>query len=452
MKKALVLLCMLAIVLSGATVFAGSIDYLTNQSAAYMMTFARTAATDDADIANYNPAGTVFMAQNGLYISGSVQYLIKPYEMEYMGETYEQSEPSIVPNLYAVYKADDWAAFFSFTIPAGGGSLKWDDGSATTAGLIAKTVATAKATGGGTGATTINSQSIEASSMYMGLTLGGAYKVNDMFSFSLAGRYIISQRSAKAAANFTADLVNDAAPGGVGVGSTTVDIESDYEYEAQGFGGIIGIDVRPMQGLTIGLRYETVTQLEYEYTMNERKATVTGEPAMVASATFQPGLISTLASLDKDGQKLRYDLPALLALGVQYTVMPGLDVMAGGVYYFLKQADMEGAEDNYDNGWEVSIGATYMVMPELKVGAGFNYTVSGVDPEYYANVENPNLDSWTVGLGAIYTAMPDLNITLAGSRTQYLTETKAGTTSATDVELKKVVWNFALGAQYRIAL
>lgn len=252
MKKALVLLCMLAIVLSGATVFAGSIDYLTNQSAAYMMTFARTAATDDADIANYNPAGTVFMAQNGLYISGSVQYLIKPYEMEFMGETYEQSEPSIIPNLYMVYKADDWAAFFSVTIPAGGGSLKWDDGSATTAGLIAQTIGKARATvaatpalGGaanvGTGANTISTQSIEASSMYVGLTLGGAYKVNDMFSFSLAGRYIISQRSAKAAADFTADLVLSAAGQ-----ETSFSVESDYEYEAQGFGGIIGVDVRPI--------------------------------------------------------------------------------------------------------------------------------------------------------------------------------------------------------------
>lgn len=205
--------------------------------------------------------------------------------------------------------------------------------------------------------------------------------------------------------------------------------------------------------MTIGLRYETVTQLEYEYTTNTRQANVT---TFTGGETFASGLstalLTQLAGLDKDGGKLRYDLPALLALGVQYTVMPGLDVMAGGVYYFLKQADMEGAEDNYDNGWEVSVGATYMVMPELKVGAGFNYTVTGVDPEYYANVENPNLDSWTVGLGATYTAMPDLNITLAGSRTQYLTETKAGTTSATDIELKKVIWNIALGAQYRIAL
>ena len=132
--------------------------------------------------------------------------------------------------------------------------------------------------------------------------------------------------------------------------------------------------------------------------------------------------------------------------------MPGLDVMAGGVYYFMKQADWEGAEDDVDNGWEVSIGATYMVMPELKVGAGFIYTVSGVEPEHYANNENPSLDSWAVGLGATYTVMPDLNLTLTGSRTQYLAETKAGTTSATDIDFEKVVWNFALGAQYRIAL
>jgi long-chain fatty acid transport protein len=441
MKKALVLFCMLAMLIVGSDVFAGSIDYLTNQSPEYMMSFTRTAATDSADIANYNPAGTVFMAKNGLYLNAGVQYLMKPYEQTAGGTTYEQDEPSIIPNFYAVYKQDDWAAFFSFTVPAGGGKLKWDDGDATTAALIAKTAAGAAALAGGTGATTINSQSIEAESMYFGLTLGGAYKINNMISVSLAGRYIISQRAAKASANFAMDAVG-AVPGN----ESTVVIDSDFEYEAQGFGGIIGVDIRPIEGLTIGLRYETVTKLEYEYTMNTRSATVSG-PVPAVNTGVQNSLLTTLAGLDKDGQKLQYDLPALLSVGAEYVVMPGLTVGVTGVYYFIKQADWEGAEDNFENGWEAAISVAYQVMPDLKVSAGFNWTESGAQEDAIVP-ENPSLDSWSVGLGAMYNVMPDLTLTLAGSRTQYVTDEFGE--GAAEIEYKKVVWNMAFGVQYRM--
>ena len=61
MKKGLVLLCMLGLVLSSTALFAGSIDWLSNQSAEYIMTLNRNAATDSADSVNYNPAGTVFL-------------------------------------------------------------------------------------------------------------------------------------------------------------------------------------------------------------------------------------------------------------------------------------------------------------------------------------------------------------------------------------------------------
>ena len=101
---------------------AGSIDYLSNQSAEYIMSFNRNAATDSADIVNYNPAGTVFLPENGLYVNASAQYLFKPYNETFLGRTYRQNEPSIIPNLYTLFKRDAWAAFFAVTVPAGGGA------------------------------------------------------------------------------------------------------------------------------------------------------------------------------------------------------------------------------------------------------------------------------------------------------------------------------------------
>lgn len=441
MKRILPVFCVFGILFSSTLAFAGSIDYLSNQSAEYLMTFSRNAATDSADIASYNPAGIVFLPQNGLYLNTSAQYLFKPYNQTYRGQTYRQDEPTIIPNLFTVYNQDKWAAFFAATVTAGGGKIKWKEGNATTAGLILQTAGTAAVSGGGTGATTINSQSLEAYSRYIGLAPGVAYKFNDMISMAVSGRYIKADRYARAFADFTMDAI-----GPVPGNETSVVVDSNFDYNARGFGGILGIDIKPMEKMMLGLRYETVTKLDFKYSVSSRSAAVTG-PVAALNNTLSNGLLATLASLDKDGQEIRYDLPAVLGLGANYTVMPGLDVMSGLNYYFIKNADWEGV-NGYHNGWEISLGATYKVVPDLKVGVGYLNTVSGETDSTPYVAENPHLDSWTGGLGFIYTATPNFDVTLAGSRTQYRTDSNNGGT-ADEVEFKKVVYNIAAGVQYR---
>jgi long-chain fatty acid transport protein len=151
MKKFSLLLT-LAVLMVSSSVFAGSIDYLSNQSAKYLMTLAgRAAATDGADIVSYNPAGTALMGE-GFFIDVSNQTLFKPYsqDVEFDGsvydlskETYEQSTPTILlPNVYLVYNAGQigmgkLAVFGQAGVVAGGGSLEWSDG---TAGLEAAAI------------------------------------------------------------------------------------------------------------------------------------------------------------------------------------------------------------------------------------------------------------------------------------------------------------------------
>ena len=62
--------------LSFSFIFAGSIDYLSNQSAAYIRTLSRNASTDNADIISYNPAGVTKMS-DGFYINFNNQSFIK---------------------------------------------------------------------------------------------------------------------------------------------------------------------------------------------------------------------------------------------------------------------------------------------------------------------------------------------------------------------------------------
>src|SRR5210317_1564727 len=103
MKK--VFTCAGGLLLSFAFVsiaYAGAIDNKTNWSAEYIRTLNRNAATDYADIAAYNPAGTVKL-QDGFIINGSAQYLSKKYTNNIsdpfpsVTNSYESDEPSVVP-------------------------------------------------------------------------------------------------------------------------------------------------------------------------------------------------------------------------------------------------------------------------------------------------------------------------------------------------------------------
>ncbi|HNX59839.1 MAG TPA: hypothetical protein PKK43_12120, partial [Spirochaetota bacterium] len=74
-----IMLALAAIAVFGAgDLFAGSIDYLSNQSADYIRTFSRNASTD-SDAVLYNPAGTAFMS-NGTHLYFSNQTILKKYE------------------------------------------------------------------------------------------------------------------------------------------------------------------------------------------------------------------------------------------------------------------------------------------------------------------------------------------------------------------------------------
>lgn len=444
MKKFLAVL-VVAVIFSAGTVYAGHVENTNCLSAEYGITSARTGATDAADIALYNPAGTVFLPHNGLYINFSIQGVYKKFENEYGGNTYEQDEPSALPVLNLVYRRDNWATFLLLHSPAGTGGVNWENGSATTAQMINQIVAGARndaGAGAASGDTTIYDQSIEASSVYIGITLGQAYKVANWISFSVASRYITSDRNVKAKARFNADILI----AGVDANTTTVDLATEYEYEAQGWGGIFGINIRPFDDLNIGIRYETVTVMDFKYKMKKRDVSVTGETAVASS--LQNAITTQLAGMDKDGKKLRYDLPATFSIGAEYTILPGLAVMAAFDYFFAEDADWEteGAnEENIGDGWEISAGAMYRIIPALRIGAGIQYTSTGVTTSGYS-AENPVLDNWTFSLGGIYSINQNLDVTLSGTYTYYLEDDNyAGT-----VTYKKTVASIAAGVQYRL--
>lgn len=331
-------------------------------------------------------------------------------------KTVEQSEPTLLlPNLYAVYNAGsvgvgNLAAYVHAGITAGGGTLKWDDGTVSTQGY----------TSGG------HKASVEASSVYYGVNIGVAYASADNTVAVSAGiRTLMPKRSVKISDALTSSGV----------------AEGKIEYDAIGCAPIIGLAVKPMKDLTIALRYEFETDLEFKYS-------ISGNPV-------GRGLIILMGY--KDGMKNDQNLPAMAAIGLEYKASSELTVLFSFNKYYLSQAyNVNLGDDDFRSGWEASIGATYQVMPELKVGAGFMYNDIGVEKDIYDLGDfftistNPPLNSISIAIGGTYVVMPGLDLTLACSWTHYLPESydfqKLGTIKG---EYRKEVYDIAIGVGYK---
>jgi long-chain fatty acid transport protein len=431
MKKLLVCLCVAGLMVSsGAPLLAGSVDHLSNFSAEYMRTLNRNAATDSADAAVYNPAGVMEM-ENGIYGNLSLQYTDKDWKNKVDGDKLSQDEPSIIPSLFGIYKKDRWAAFAAFTIPSGGGKVDFKDGDATTRiggwGIINNINGLA----GANLYDTIKNESLEAERYYLGFTLGGAYKINDMVSISLGTRYIDAKGELKA------ELQVQPSATGVAFGQVDRSAASELERNADGWCGIIGLNIAPTEELNIGLKYESRTRLNFKYDV--KHDTITGLPSGLLA---QEGIT--------DGIKLRRDLPALFTLGVSYKFTPKIRVETDFTYYFQEDADWNGDEDNVDDGYELGIAFEYIFNKKLKASLGYLYSDTGMDAEYMTSYK-PELNSNSIGGGIAYEAVPGLILNFALENSFYRDDSYVDTSSGTalDIEFEKNVFTVACGVQYK---
>jgi long-chain fatty acid transport protein len=338
LKEKSVVVLAAVLLLSTGTLFAGNLDYLGNQSAVYLQTLNRNAATDGADIINYNPAGTAFLPE-GLHLDLSNQFLFKLYEhsMESKFSGALSSFPGakddfspemftpLLPNLYLSYNfgtlgTGRLALNLQAGVVAGGGELKYGDGTGGStfalSGLRAG-VYQASAAGGGAPRAVgkVTSPRFTASSIYYNVALGGAYSfLDDMLSLSAGARLVIPRRSFALEAEY----------------QNNIKAEAKFEYNALGVTPIIGFDVRPIENLTIGLRYEFETMLEFEY---EQKTLQASGTSASSANTVLPGILAS-AGITK-GKKVNMNLPQIIGGGVEYVVIPGLTQEHSGTVYLL---------------------------------------------------------------------------------------------------------------------
>lgn len=412
MRKLLTGVVVVAFIFTMASpVMAGGAINKGNRSVEYMRILARNASIDGADIATYNPAGTVQLA-DGLHLSASLQYLIeKEYEGNFLNETYVSDEPSLIPSIFAVYSNDRWAGFFSADVPVGGGKVDFQNGNFTSFS-VGQMVA-------GLTGLPLTSHFVEAESMGIAYTLGGAFQFTDMISASLGVRYI------DATTEFNGGAVN---------GPLTSNIK--FEADADGWGGIVGLDITPNDKMNIGVKYATKTDLEYDFSVEEG--------ALILGAI---GI--------QDGDQKNDDLPAELALGYSYQMTPQFRGEIGFNYYFNTDADIggttlrEGLEDRIDDSWEVGLGGEYTVSETLKFSLGLLYSSMGVDPEDSSKFL-PDLDAFTLGAGCQWMATPKLAVNFALGNVFYDGDSYVDTSLGVPIEIEyeKNIPFVAAGIQY----
>jgi long-chain fatty acid transport protein len=422
MKK--VLTCAGGLLLSFAlvsVVYAGAIDNKTNWSAEYIRTLTRNAATDYADIAAYNPAGTVKL-QDGFIINGSAQYLLKDYKNNINGTTFDSDEPSVVPGVFGVYNKDKWSVFGAVTVVGGGGKVDFSQGNWTT---MQATFYLSNFYAPGS----LASSQLTGESFYLGYTLGGAYEINDMFSFSVGLRYVDAHKEASGSINYT------------GLPSPAV---INYEQDGDGWGGIFGLNIAPNDKFNIGMRFETKTNIDLENKVIQ--------DTTAAFAALPAPLLTALGI--QNGASQQRDLPGLFAFGVSYWLSPKLRVETNYTQYLNSHADWGGAEDLVNDGYDLGITLEYHFNDSLLASIGYLRTVLGVDADEMLP-ENPELDANTIGAGIAYAFNEKFHTNLSIGNTFYgpvFDNDESFTLQSSPpitVEYEKNVFFLALGLEYR---
>ena len=420
---------MLLLCLFSAVVVSAQMDNLSNMSVKWIASPARYAATDEADIVNYNPAGVVRLA-DGFHLNLSNQTLIrKPKHTFNLGagdQTYSQDgiDP-FLPNMYVAYKKNNWAVSSGVYISGGGATVNYPEGSINTALLGYKLLSGINAA---TGAQyrALSDQYLKASSYYLTIPLQFAYAVNDQWSFAIGGRYILGINSTSAGVTI----------GNSALGAIDTSIGVDYKENATGFGGVIGVFYQPTDKLGLSLHYESKIKLDFETKDNTGSYT-----------------------LNADGAKNRRDLPATLCGGISYQLTKHLTGAADFSYCFQKNADWgtitykgvtSEASDAAGDSYTAGVGFTYEATKKWLFSAGCKYTCFMYNDQelYYTKMglyEVVKYNNIFTGLGAAYKVSKKLQVELAGGRTTWKDSNIKSLNAGIPVNVKDVGYVLAVG-------
>lgn len=427
--------------------FAGGILTNTNQSARFARLMALEASTN-ADAAYYNPAGTIKLSEGFHFtfsnqsafqeriITSSFLPMTGSGSKEYVGKA---SAP-VIPSLQGVYRKGKWALSGSLAIVGGGGKATFDKGLPSFESQVSMLVPLLN----GYAPMLISSipgSSLEAKgysvNQYMsganyifGGQIGGAYEINEMFS--VYGGFRLNVVNNKYEGHLTDLNLHIKASGLSAAGIPDYDgfinptpifkiaqnhptipqaikdklglpskmagegAYLDSKQSGWGIAPIIGAHFS-YKGLNIGAKYEFRAALNVE---NKTTRDDTGKFA--------------------DGVNTAHDIPALLAVGASYDILPQLTANIGYHYFFDKDASMANEKQQYLSGGtnEYLAGIEYRINKMFLVSAGGQITRYGLGDEFQSDLSF-SVNSYSLGFGGAVNVSDNVQINAGYFFTDY---------------------------------
>jgi len=432
MKKTI--LSLMAFVAASST-FAGGLLTNTNQNAAFVRNFAQEGQITLTSI-YANPAGGAFLSP-GWHLSLNTQTAFQERNIDtycplFAKNTKNPSETHrfegkatapIVPSFTVSYNRDKWSLSAHFAITGGGGKCEFNEGlgsfesigasipSAVVNGLIQKGVPEVLAKQIGPDSYSMNS-SMKGRSYYFGLQLGGTYKILDNLSAYVGLRGVYGNASYS---GFVGDLalynsttnattLPASLPGPLAAYNNVPYLDlvrQNYDYvepyismncDQTGFGicPIIGVDWEINKHWNVAAKYEFRTR------MNLKNSSQMSEMAKLLANTPQGEALGQF----KDGEKVREDVPALLAIGAQYSPIEKVRIDAAYHQFFDKDSKKYGDKQKYikNNTHEFLVGAEYDICKLITISASWEYTRYGLT-DNFMNDLSFNLSNYMIGGG-----------------------------------------------------
>ena len=406
MKK-LFLIGATALMVSSST-FAGGILTNTNQNATFLRNPARNAVIA-IDGVYSNPAGIAFMPQ-GFHLSVSWQAAFQKRLMDVNNPLFGMNADSkgaartfegvakapVIPSIQAAYVINDkWSVSAQFAVGGGGGKCEFEEGlpmfEELIAGTLMKGVATNTQLPAGSALAKYSfNQNLTGEQYFYAFQLGGTYKLMDNLSVFGGLRGVLANASyVGAITNISGDVKLPEAMGGTVMPGVAKSENLTLDCSQSGFGitPIIGIDWN-LGKLNLAAKYEFRTRIELENEANN-------SANLAALATSVPAV-----AVYADGAKVRSDIPAILTLGAQYEITDNFRAMAGGVYYWDKDAKGSPIKKG-DNTWEANLGIEWDVNDKILLSCGAQRTEYGFDDTDMADT-NFNTSSYAVAIGGAY--------------------------------------------------
>jgi long-chain fatty acid transport protein len=324
-----------------------------------------------------------------------------------------------------VYKKNNWAVSSGVYISGGGATVNYPEGSINTTLLGYSLMAYINATSGAQ-YRGLTDQYLKASSYYLTIPFQVAYAPNDQWSFAIGGRYILGINSTSAGVSI----------GKSALGAPDTSIGVDYNENATGFGGVIGVFYMPTQKLGLSLHYESKVKLDFEAKDNS------GNYTLIA-----------------DGLKNRRDLPATICTGASYKITDKLTEAFDFSYCFQKNANWgtitynnqkydtsDAAGDSYTAG----IGFNWDATKKWQISAGCKYTRFMYDNQelYYTKMglyEVVKYNNIFAGMGVAYKVSKKLQLEVAGGQTSWKDSEVKSLSAGIPVKIEDVGYVLSFG-------